>query len=277
MFVLFFMILFMLFISRILFIPVKIKINRIQQQIQSDLSPKYTEMKTGARISRFGRPQTETKQDASSIPTEIAKFIPKHSPKRLKVKEVESEIDLQQNGCVEEEHQKFPPNEKNKPEEEIFHDKEGIIPEVTKIEASLVSPEIDENNSNDLVELSINAAEKQENISNEKEQIVEASTLTEKIQQDENDNNEVMHVSVKEPLENHPDDVSDTSSVEKSKQDFSDTDSALGSTASCSENKDEEFFVGQILWGSFSTLSWYPCMAYPYDTEGNITKQGLCA
>jgi hypothetical protein len=60
------------------------------------------------------------------------------------------------------------------------------------------------------------------------------------------------------------------------KQDFSDTDSALGSASSSSchdvknNNVDGKFVAGQILWGSFSKLSWFPCMAYPIDDDGNV-------
>lgn len=68
-------------------IPEKLKFDRIRRQIQTDLSPKFTEMKTSGRASRFGRPQKIAQQDANSIPSEITKFISKHSPKRLKPKE----------------------------------------------------------------------------------------------------------------------------------------------------------------------------------------------
>lgn len=232
-------------------------------------------MKTGARISRFGRPQTETKQDASSIPTEITKFIPKHSPKRLRAKDIEPEMDAQQ---VEESQPELP---------EIVTKITGEIIPQDNIEAPEDSIEktIQEEPMNiedvKIEETTELAEEEIETQASEAEVVPSDDNPVEEFEETNEDvkpntlQDDALQVSVKETLENHPDDASDTSSGEKSKQDFSDSDSALGSTASCSDHKDEDYFPGQILWGSFSTTNWYPCMAYPFDEEGNIIKQGL--
>lgn len=74
-------------------------------------------------------------------------------------------------------------------------------------------------------------------------------------QSDENEdlNEEDNH----EATENHSDSVSDT-------------DSALGSAASCIDHKDEEVTLGQVLWGSFNRQSWWPCIVYPVDETGTF-------
>lgn len=261
-------------------ITADVKVSRIQQQIQTALSPKYTEMKTGARISRFGRPQTETKQDASSIPTEITKFIPKHSPKRLKPKDTElvandPKVDNVEetsdgiNGMKEsssasdesstqlEDPTVEKPTHKG-PEEEILKEPQG------EVEGS--------GNESSESQNSVPVTEKQEQVpaadQEEVQYVSEESSINVYAQ-------ETLIDSGKETFEAHQDEESDVSLCEKGKHDFSDTDSALGSTVSCPETKDDAFFVGQILWGSFATHSWYPCIAFPFDDDGNITKSKI--
>lgn len=241
-------------------------------------------MKTGARISRFGRPQTETKQDASSIPTEISKFISKNSPKRLRVKDIEPEMNVQQVDFHEESQQELPETI-TKVTGEIIPQDEIETPEVSIEKATQEEPtEIEDVKIVEIpdVEMVDELAEEEIEVQASEAEVAQNDDKPVENFEETNENitpgtlqDDALQVSVKENLENHPDDASDTSSGEKSKQDFSDSDSALGSTASCSDHKEEDYFPGQILWGSFSTTSWYPCMAYPFDEEGSIIKQGL--
>ena len=56
----------------------------------------------------------------------------------------------------------------------------------------------------------------------------------------------------------------------KDKLDFSDTDSANGSSiAESTTTAPKDFNAGQILWGSNSKNSYYPCMVYP-NAEGSV-------
>lgn len=256
----------------------KVKTSRFQQQIKSDLSPKYTEMKTGARISRFGRKLTETKQDASSIPTEIAKFIPKNSPKRIKPKEVSVETDeiLKENLQVLKEVEKV----ETEPEIALKTNSETLEVAVTEkaqmSEAEEREDSFDVNYENSAI---VGEETSEQTVTEEVPTVSETVEVSDKNCEETQTNkstvnieaDKVLQISATETMEGHRDDVSDTSSAEKSKQDFSDTDSALGS---CSDHKDEDFYAGQILWGSFSGFTWYPCMAFPYDEEGNIIERG---
>lgn len=223
------------------------KVSRIQQEIQTDLSPKFTEMKTGAKISRFGRPQMETKQDASLIPTDIVKFIPKHSPKRLKPKDVDPDV--------------------NEPKCDDQGDSEEIIKEYTALPLSEnISKELSQVEDKSLDhEVKMEVVESQ----NQEEKALEMSSEE---SSDKTFTNEILPDSGKDTCEAHHDDDSEASLNEKGKHDFSDTDSALGSTFSGPDSKDQSFFTGQILWGSFATHSWYPCIVYPFDEDGNIIK-----
>lgn len=214
------------------------KLNRIQKQIQSDLSPKFTEMKTGVRTSRFGRPQVEAQQDINSIPTEVAKFVSKHSPKRLKPKETNLEE------CHGEETKKLQTQEvQNIP----LEDKENF----------------EENESSGIQETVIMSVKEQEETSKmfkEEEQV----TMEQKVPE----TSENREASLEKD-----DEVTHKSPSDEGKQDFSDTDSALGSASSCHDiknNNNSDFIAGQLLWASFSKLSWFPCMAYPIDNEGNV-------
>lgn len=57
----------------------------------------------------------------------------------------------------------------------------------------------------------------------------------------------------------------------KDKLDFSDTDSAKGSSiADSTTPASKDFNAGQILWGSNSKKSYYPCMVYP-NVDGSVT------
>lgn len=241
------------------------RVSRIQQQIQTDLSPKFTEMKTGGRISRFGRPQTETKNDGS-IPTEIAKFIPKHSPKRLKPKDIELELSEPQ-----EKHQEETPVKINKiaqpaPEIDEPDEEQSSIdlepPRTDAPEDTLKEPEEKVAEGKETSESQKLKPEAQDPVkSDEVQSAPEESSI-----------NVYGTDSGKETCETHQDDDSDASMSEKGKHDFSDTDSALGSTVSGPDAMDQAFFAGQLVWGSFATRSWYPCIIFPYDEEGNIIK-----
>lgn len=202
-------------------------LNRIQKQIQIDFSPKFTEMKTGFRTSRFGRPQKETQQDSNSIPTEVARFVSKHSPKRLKPKESNLEAVQTESTKKTLEAQNIPLEDK-----ENFEDNEAS--EVVKEAAQEQMAACDEHSA-DTPAVHID------------EKVLETSEFSVAI------------------FENVPHKSSMDDGL--SKQDFSDTDSALGNDI---KNNNGEFTAGQILWGSFSKLSWFPCMAYPIDDEGTV-------
>lgn len=229
------------------------RLKRVQEQIQTQLSPKFTTMEGGGRLSRFGRPQKEAKQDINSIPTEVARFISKFSPKKspkLKkptvgfsyAKEREHDESSDVFGAL------FNGTEKsgyeNVPDQVEVTD--SAVNDSMIIEEKKVSPVVQ--NDMDCDQCSIDLK-------------------TEKAESGFED-------------EVHKENRSDDGSDEKCKQDFSDTDSALGSAVSFNDIKankgkgtkdGEDFFAGQILWGSFGNLSWYPCMVYPNDNEGNVT------
>lgn len=253
------------FIVFIIFFVGNLKTSRIQQQIQSDLSPKFTEMKTGARTSRYGRPQIETKQEASSIPTEIAKFIPKHSPKRLKPKDTE----VQSTETYVEDQEQMTDHAEVK---EAAPETEDSSPPIGK--ENIPEQELtQEENDGDVYKIApddLPEAEVDTFI-----MAVDGEPVEEQHVPDESSinvyANEGLADSGKEPSEPNKDEDSDASMSEKGKHDFSDTDSALGSTTSCTDAK-QNFIAGQILWGSYSRKSWFPCMSYPHDDEGNIMK-----
>lgn len=198
-------------------------------------------MKTGERISRFGRPQKEATQDAGVIPTDVSKFVSKHSPKRLKPK--------QQEKIVQE-----VKNEKSQQENIPYEDKENkILPETLKSQKL----EVSEEKNTPLV------IEKVSMKSVEGEVKAPLPLIFEDFEMGLKDENENDSANVLVVLDD-----------DKGKQDFSDTDSALGSATSCKNEakgiKSGTHFAGQILWGSFSKLSWFPCMAYPIDDEENV-------
>lgn len=291
-------------------------------------------MKTGARISRFGRPQKETQQDVNSIPTEIAKFIPKHSPKRLKPKEFEADEESYENEGPLNESQLSSGSDENTSsgKENIPLDEVSARPESSKeltdltttvIDSSLDSREAEKDEQVDKTQ-SINEAEVEEKqfkvedestevISNQKlkEEPAEAESLLLTIEKVETADTEVKQellptglkdteanlerslpeteksqpeteiekssdfekLSAVRMIESNPDDSMATSVKQESmgnqSDSASDTDSALGSASSHKDLKEENFCPGDILWGSFSGGSWYPCMVYP-DDEGNI-------
>ena len=202
------------------------------------------EMKKGERTSRFGRPQKEVQQDANTVPTEVAKFIPKHSPKRLKPKEFTSEPIVAQNGdnskvnkCHDQENVKL--EEENIP----THNKENLSENQKPKIPDTVSSSSECDSKEELVEANNNNHE--ENIT-----IVKSGTEVFEV---------IMLSGNAEATEAHSDGVSDT-------------DSALGSAASCADTKDEEFTPGQILWGSFNRANWYPCIVCP--DENGVSVMG---
>lgn len=217
--------------------------------MSTNLSPKFTEMKSGARTSRFGRPQKETQQDFGMIPTEVAKFVSKHSPKRLKPKDRSLELNTSLNNNRDESFEALP--------ESPDAEKENSVPEC-KSEVSL-NLEI----ASDTLRLAESEIELKIQDEEVKEMQVDAVIPPpEEVPQTKSFEDELS--KAREAY---------GGSDEKSKQDFSDTDSALGSVASCNDikaMKDEMFTAGQILWGSFSKTSWYPCMVYPIDYDDNI-------
>lgn len=203
-------------------------------------------MKTGVRTSRFGRPQKEAQQDINSIPTEVARFVSKHSPKRLKPKET----NLKE--CHSGEIKKAPSQDvQNFPleDKENFAESEGII-ETVSLEVSDQNETLNTTVANVEFQEDTQVEQKETNI----ERMSENNSKDFSMQED----NDMLHKS--------------SSDDGLGKQDFSDTDSALGSASSCHDIKNNncEFVAGQILWGSFSKLSWFPCMAYPIDDEGNV-------
>lgn len=286
---------------------------RIQKQIQSDLSPKFTAMKTGARISRFGRPQKQSMQDVNSIPTEIAKFIPKHSPKRLKAKDFDHDREVSENEADVEESQLSGKDETSSRKENIPLDDVLSRPASTDLTFKLAEPE----------ELSLKpvddeSASKTENNNeiNEKKEDLDEGDMSELKEIPEDSFDEVIPIHTEavgnpgssvssypeKPLleeeEPQPDvemkeepaktskpvityNLDDSTIASEKRESLgnhsdaaSDTDSALGSASSHNDMKEENFCPGDILWGSFSRVSWYPCMVYP-DAEGNIINGEL--
>lgn len=215
----------------------KNKLKRVEKQIKTELSPKFTKMEGGGRLSRFGRPQKEAKQDKNSIPTEVARFISKSSPKKSpKVKKPVG----------------FSYVKEHDESSDVFgalfggaenSGYENVPDQVDSVEEEKISPEVQ--NDMDCDQCSVDVKEE-----------------TAEYMFDD---------------ENHKENRSDDGSDEKCKQDFSDTDSALGSAVSFNDIKankgtkdGEDFIAGQIMWGSFGNFSWYPCMIYPNDKEGNV-------
>lgn len=224
-------------------------VNRFQKEIESSLSPKFTEMKadSNSRTSRFGRPQKQTEQ-VNTVPSDISKFVSKHSPKRLKNKENTQETDTQQ----KEKSQSFAmdesPSKSSSENKENASENEEI--KVLQIDSkALVEPE-----KLSCEEIEEPALAVIEVITKENEETETQTTTEESNFKIDNSNDHAMDEGI--------------SVGEKEKQDLSDTDSALGSATS-SDPSSDEFVAGQILWGSFSRASWYPCMVYP-DEEGNV-------
>lgn len=226
----------------------KNKLKRVQQQIQTELSPKFTTMEGGGRLSRFGRPQKEAKQDVNSIPTEVVRFISKSSPKKSpKLK---------------------------KPSVGFSYVKEHDHDESSDVFGALFSSGTEKSGCENVQE-QVEVAAASDSLITEEEK--ETSPV---VQNDMDCDQCLIDVKVESMFDDelNKENRSDDGSDEKCKQDFSDTDSALGSAVSFNDIKankgtkdGEDFFAGQILWGSFGNLSWYPCMVYPNDDEGNVT------
>lgn len=218
------------------------KLSRMRRQISSELSPKFTEKQvSGAKASRFGRkkPQKETKQDAHTIPTEETRLISKHSPKRPKQKgdvelnnEDEKLINLVETGK----------------EASDLSDKRPVTSK------SLSKPNLIEQ-IQDCTNSDVINCERIKNVVDLKNAAVSSRSFEEDFNK-----------------ENNSDDGSDLSSGEPCKRYFSDSDSALGSATSSNGVKvsTDDFFAGQIVWGSFSKSTWFPCMIYPYDDMGKV-------
>jgi hypothetical protein len=232
----------------------------VENQIKTELSPKFTEMKTGGRVSRFGRPQKETKQDANTIPTELSKFLPKNSPKR-------SPKSVKANRLLKPQLEDQNENLDNNNQEDKKESNENI-PMDTKPEISAI---VEEQTHVKLLEV------KKEKVNEKviKTEIIESRAVVKKeIEVSEMDVTTVDHTETSKSDDEAEINVSKDapSDEEKSKQEFSDTDSALGSASSCHEGKssrDEEFAPGKIMWGSFNKTSWYPCMIYPNE-DGKV-------
>lgn len=269
----------------------------MESEILTELSPKFTTMESGARLSRFGRPQKEAKQDVNSIPTEVAKFISKHSPKQKPKKSAGLFI-----------------NHKENDHDESSNVYGALFGGTFKSEAEEITPpaesEVAINENNNLVlndddeqksseeqngmeceetEVQVNEVKESTEIQL-KEEIVTDTSSDDATAKDSSDDgivtedkseDEVVTEKNKSNDEVVSDNRSDDGSCEKEKPDFSDTDSALGSAVSLNDIKpikgDCDFFAGQILWGSFGKASWFPGMVYPFDDEGNITGKWLAA
>lgn len=229
--------------------------------METELSPKFTEMKTGERASRFGRPQRPAQPEINSIPTEVSKFIPKHSPKRLKPKaDLDSSFteEKTENQSSEVEvvsvNQDIPSHNKENLEgaEPKEAEKEDIEPTTAeKDDVSLDDP-TDQKKVADTSKNSLNMT---------LEEIMDEGLKPEPNETIDEDNNksdgheDLNEEDNHEATENHSDSVSDT-------------DSALGSAASCSDPKDEEVALGQVLWGGSNQTNWWPCIVYPIDETG---------
>lgn len=216
-------------------------------------------MKTGARTSRSGRPQKQTEPDVNSVPTEVSKFITKHSPKRLKPKESNQKAEAQQgesfrNITAEGKLPKSPSEDKENSSN--FEETKNVPPE---IETKNLPPEVEQR--------PVNAVIKEDNIMPVVAEFPPPDYTS--LANNENSTSDIETTSNEDTaagdVETCDVEKEETSEAEKEKMDMSDTDSALGSASSCND----EFIAGQILWGSFSRASWYPCMVYP-DAEGNV-------
>lgn len=271
-------------------------------------------MKTGARISRFGRPQKETIQDVNSIPTEISKFIPKNSPKRLKPKDFDYEQETSENegeDCESQISEGLNGDKTSSGKENIPLDASRLDDgcsntdptlEVNETEKNSLKPMNDESVSNSVINIQVENENnnkvdvKKMNLDLDFIKVNEVKEATSKqadpIEQLLSIPSEETSSSDKNMLLNK---ISETSEAEVEKESSarvinfnfddsitdkresmgnhsdttSDTDSALGSSSSHKEIKEENFCPGDILWGSFSRVSWYPCMVYP-DEDGNI-------
>lgn len=224
-------------------------INRFQKEIQSSLSPKFTEMKTGVRTSRFGRPQKQTEHDINSVPTEISKFVSKHSPKRLKPKEKTQDSEVQTGESRPGEIIQKSPSE-NKENSSNFAENKNLQTNIEQRPVKIPSKIMEANAENSPTDLL---------------HVEDESAIQQKISADYNfEQTSFADISVDPVVDD------EISEVEKEKQDLSDTDSALGSAESCND----EFIAGQIVWGSFSRSSWYPCIVYP-DLDGNVICEYL--
>jgi len=272
------------------------KLDRIQKQMSSNLSPQFTAKKVEENVatSRFGRPQKKVKEDDSLLPTDMMLYVSKYSPKRKKPK-IRSDLSAE-------------PKDIAAKEEEA----------VSQIDDSLVINMSTEETSKDSDE------ENKQHISNESkikeepqhpgklviEGVITNESIcameTDSVVPDDDDTKDEAHEeadsscpkmeeeTVPEPeieatespmsdikTESMFDDYEETK--EKQQQDFSDTDSALGSASSSKDeagtqnHQSSNIFAGQILWGSFSKQSWFPCMAYPADENStNVIVTGNC-
>lgn len=233
--------------------------------METELSPKYTEMKTGERTSRFGRPQKAAQQEINSIPTEVMKFIPKHSPKRLKPKvdldtslDLNSSLDLDSSLTEETPRKQSTASDIPTENQDIpSHNKENLENTECEIagdeEVKLVEP-MDQSKSE----------ESPETLPNTPLMITEETLC-------EADPSVTMPISEDQKLSDGNDDLNDEDhheATENHSDGISDTDSALGSAVSCNDTKDEEVTLGQVLWGSFNRQSWWPCIVYPIDETG---------
>lgn len=268
----------------------------MESEILTELSPKFTTMESGARMSRFGRPQKEAKQDVNSIPTEVAKFISKHSPKQKPKKSAGVFINQKENdhdessnvygalfgGSFKSEVEDItePPVESEDAKNEnnnlvLNDDEQKSSEEQNGMECEECEAPVDEVKKPTKIQL--------------KEEIITDTSSYDAIVKDSSDDGIVTEDKSEDEIvtanksndEVVSDNRSDDESCEKEKPDFSDTDSALGSAVSLNDIKpnkgDGDFFAGQILWGSFGKASWFPVMVYPYDDEGSITGKLLAA
>lgn len=279
----------------------------MESEILTELSPKFTTMESGARMSRFGRPQKEAKQDVNSIPTEVAKFISKHSPKQKPKKSAGVFINQKENDHDESSNvygALFGGSFKSEAEditqtpvesEDAKNENNNLVLNDDEQKSSEEQNEMECEESEapvDGVKESTEVQLKEEIIADTidlKEEIIADTSSDDAIAKDSSDDGIVTEDKSEDEIvtanksndEVVSDNRSDDESCEKEKPDFSDTDSALGSAVSLNDIKpnkgDGDFFAGQILWGSFGKASWFPVMVYPYDDEGSITGKSLAA
>lgn len=225
----------------------------MQNLLHMGISSQLAEIKSVGRTSRSGRVSLPT-NNPGAIPSDVSKFITKtntKSPKqntaaKSKPKEIKKneEVDDSEIDTTAEEI-----NESMDIEDSTLDNKENV---------SLFVPETPV--SSDLVEVKLESIVKEEF---ETSPVIIETKLEDQVEESFS----------KSPSEDPHSDG------EKGHRDFSDTDSALGSTTSFknvnNNNENEkncDWKVGDVVWGSFNRISWFPCMIYPFEDDTTFTS-----
>lgn len=218
-------------------------------------SPQLSELKLGGRTSRSGRVSLQT-SNPGAIPSDVAKFITKTNSKKSP----------KQNTATKSKQKEI---EKSKTTDESSMD---TTSESINLDSSFDNKENDSLGVEpDIIETSASSnldEVKQESVVKEE---YEFSSI---VIQTKLEDRQIEESFSKSPSEDPQ------SEGEKGSRDYSDSDSALGSTTSFknvnNNNENEkncDWKVGDVVWGSFNRANWFPCMVYPIEDESDDDEE----